>query len=207
LSNHSKKPGLAFNQTSQVLFNRILGFIFFGIVPVLIVLLIYKSSLDEYGMIFQTGFSSVLFIFIFAGLVVFINFLHAKSKKNLSIYPQIRSKDWNYSILVLSAFSWIMYLFAYEFMFRGFLLFSCINDLGIVIAIFINVILYSLAHLTKGKREFIGAIPMGIILCVISVHFKSFLPAFWIHCFLAISNEWYSIKYNPEIKVKKNWQL
>jgi membrane protease YdiL (CAAX protease family) len=189
-----------------VFFQRILAFVIFGIVPALIIISIFKSSLKQYGLIFQTGFSSFLLVIIFGGLVILINRVHAKSNANLEIYPQIRANKWNFSLLVLSTFSWMMYLFAYEFMFRGFLLFSCINQSGIIAAILINVILYALAHLSKGKSEFFGAIPMGIILCAISIYYKSFLPAFWIHCFLAISNEWYSIKYNPEITIIKKWQ-
>jgi membrane protease YdiL (CAAX protease family) len=205
LLNRFNKAGFSFTQTNRVFFQRILAFVVFGIVPALIIIFIFKSSLNQFGLIFQTGFSSFLLILLLGGLLILISRVHAKSNANLEIYPQIRTKEWNYSLLVLSAFSWMMYLFAYEFMFRGFLLFTCINELSIVAAILINVTLYALAHLSKGKREFFGAMPMGIILCAISIYYKSFLPAFWIHFCLAISNEWYSIKYNPEIIIIKKW--
>jgi len=205
LINNSKKLGIVFTQTTIILYHRILGFVLFGLIPTLTIIFIFKSSLKKYGLIFQTGFSSVLLILLFGGLFMLINFMHAKSKANLEMYPQIRAKEWNYSLLLVSAFSWIIYLFAYEFMFRGFLLFSCLNEFGILTAIVINVLLYTLAHTTKGIREFLGSIPMGIFLCLISLYFKSFIPAFWIHCCLAVSNEWYSIQYNQEIKIIKNW--
>jgi len=199
------KSRLNSTQTRQILFMRIFGFVFFGIIPAFIIIYVYKLSMKEYGLTMHINFLSFILILLFGGFFILLNSIHAKSKENLKIYPQIRIQNWNYSLLIISAFSWLVYLFAYEFMFRGFLFFSCINEMGIFVAIFINITLYAFAHLTKSTRELIGAIPMGIILCYITYYSKSFIPAFWIHSCLAISNEWYSIKYNSVIKINKNW--
>jgi membrane protease YdiL (CAAX protease family) len=93
------------------------------------------------------------------------------------------------------------YLFAYEFLFRGLLLFFCIEELGVVLALIVNIFLYSLVHIPKGRKETIGAIPMGIILCILTIHSGTIWMAFWIHCSLALSNEWLSIKYHPDMKI------
>jgi membrane protease YdiL (CAAX protease family) len=120
----------------------------------------------------------------------------------LSRYPQIRVKKWTLSLLILSGISWMVYLFAYEYLLRGVFLYSCAEELGIIAAIIINVSIYSLVHLPKGAKETIGAIPMGILLCILTLHFGTIWAAFWIHCSLALSNEWFSIRYHPEMKIQ-----
>lgn len=54
------------------------------------------------------------------------------------MYPQIREKDWAIEMLILSAFSWIAYLLAYEFRSRGFLFFATLPVWGLVFAIVLN---------------------------------------------------------------------
>jgi len=185
-----------------VLLHRLSGVFLFGLLPFFVITIVFKSPIDKFGFLLQFRNESLPWIFGLGLIIVLINKFAAKSQKNLSVYPQIRAKEWNFQLIVLSTLSWMAYLLAYEFMFRGFLLFSCVQNLSLISAITINVILYSLAHLPKSIGETIGAVPLGIIFCLLTFHFGTIWPAFWIHCFMALSNEWYSIKYHPEIKVK-----
>jgi hypothetical protein len=198
-------------QLRLVLFQRLCGVLFFGIIPAFFFLFLMNSSI--FNFVLKIHFDLYSFIAIISlGFIAFlINYFITKSPENLKMYPQIRTKKWTYSLLVLSGLSWMAYLFAYEYLFRGILLFSCVGELGVLPAIIVNVSIYGLVHIYKGTKETIGAIPMGIILCILTLHFGTIWAAFWIHCCLALSNEWFSIKYNPEIKIQKtilfNWFL
>ena len=62
-----------------------------------------------------------------------------------------------------------LYMFAYEFMFRGFLLFACLVAMPALFAVAINVALYALAHAPKCPREALGSIPLGVVLCLSAI--------------------------------------
>lgn len=125
-------------------------------------------------------------------LVLFVSFHRSKTADNLAQYPQIRFRTWNTRIMILSTLSWIFYLLAYEFLFRGWLLFGCLNQFGDIGAVVINVILYSLAHIHKGRAETIGSIPIGVILCILALWTGSIWAAFLVHSTISVATEWFS---------------
>jgi membrane protease YdiL (CAAX protease family) len=190
-------------QLRFILIQRTAGIFFFGIVPV-IVYMLSGFALRDFGFVLKFDSKALFIVLILGSLIILMNYFAARSEQNLSMYPQIRKEKWSLNLLLLSALSWMAYLLAYEILFRGILLFSCYNELGALKAVIINVIIYVLVHLPKGPKEAIGAVPLGIVLCLISMHFGTFWAAFWIHCFLALSNEWFSIKYSTNIKIIRN---
>jgi membrane protease YdiL (CAAX protease family) len=95
-----------------------------------------------------------------------------------------------------------LYLLGYEIMFRGFLLFSCLNEMNILSAIAINISIYALIHIPKGFKEVAGSLPLGILLCLMTIYTGTIWAAFMTHGILALSNEWFSLKYHPEISIK-----
>ncbi len=128
-----------------------------------------------------------------------MNFVNCKKPDNLNLYPQIRAKEWSFNILFNSALTWILYLLVYEFMFRGFLLFIFLQYVGVWSAIALNVSIYSLVHVPKGLKEAVGALPLGIVLGIITVQTESILVALIVHIVLALSNEWFSLRVHPNI--------
>ena len=143
-------------------------------------------------------------LLILTAIIIPINYFNSKNPENLLQYPQIREIEWSLSLTILSTISWLAYLFAYEFMLRGFFLFSSVNLLGKWPAIILNTTVYSLVHLPKGKKETIGAIPFGIVISFLTIETGTIWLAFLAHAILALSNEWFSIAFNPEIHFKKS---
>ena len=66
-------------------------------------------------------------------------------------------------------------------------------------AIALNCILYALAHFYKGPGEILGAIPVGILLCYLTLHTGNIWSAVIIHSTMALSNEWFSIRSHPNM--------
>jgi uncharacterized protein len=188
-------------QVILILFHRMLGFLLFGMVPAIIILQVYKIPLSSFGFDLRINVKAFFWILAIGVIVFLVNVFTSTSQSNLSKYPQIRSLRWSYSLILLSAISWIAYLLAYEFMFRGFLFFSCVKEMGAFAAISINISLYCLVHIPKGFKEASGALILGLILCMLTLRFGTIWAAFWIHCILALSNEWLSLKFNPDIRI------
>ena len=94
-------------------------------------------------------------------------------------------------------------MIVYEFFFRGMMLFVMIEDLGLVAAVIINLVLYTLVHWFD-KKERYGSVFMGIILCSVSIYYHSVWPAIIIHLSLALSNE-ITLLINNKSLIKKSW--
>lgn len=82
-----------------------------------------------------------------------------------------------------------LYITAYEFFFRGVLLFSCLQILNVFWAIFLNTVFYFIAHLMGDKKEKLGTVLMGPLLCMACLSASSFWPAVTIHLTLTLFYE------------------
>ena len=178
---------------------RILGFFTFGFIPCAIVLIFHSKSLVNYGLNFNQLQTSLIWTAVMGFIIIIANYLLAGKKQNLKNYPQIRLNNWTIDKILINSLTWILYLFGYELMFRGLLLFSFYYAYGTVIAIAVNCVLYSLVHIPKGKKETFGAIPLGIILSFITLSTGSIFVAFIFHVIMALSNDYYAIKAHPSM--------
>lgn len=189
------------DNTRPVMLQRLTGVLFFGLIPVIVFVFFLREDIGSYG-IKRPGVSSFVWTLLLSLIIIPMNYFNSRKPDNLGQYPQIRKKDWSINLLILSSISWIAYLFAYEMLFRGFLLFASFSLLGTFPAIIINTGLYSLAHIPKGMKETLGAIPFGILISYLTLKSGSFWIAFFVHIVLALSNEWFSIMAHPDIKIK-----
>lgn len=187
---------------NHVLIHRMTGFFSFFILPAAIIFLVPDATFNELGIIPTIQADTIIFSLLIAIPLVLLSYITSKSPVNLLEYPQIRNAEWNPGLLVISGITWILYLFAYEFTFRGILLFSLIEALGILPAIILNITIYALVHVPKNLREAIGAVPLGFVLCLAAWKTGNFMVAFIAHCSLALSNEWFSLYNHPEMQLK-----
>jgi membrane protease YdiL (CAAX protease family) len=179
----------------KVLWQRISGFVVLGIIPALMVLYYFNYPLESVGnkasnLTLTFGYSAGLGL-----LILFISRQNAWIKREKSLYPQIKAAKWTPALIVLNALTWALYLLGYEFFFRGFMLYMMTEYWPVWFSILINTVLYSLAHLHKNLQEVLGAIPFGIVLCLITLQTGNFYTAFILHCLLAISTDSFSIYF------------
>ncbi|MGM0496846.1 MAG: CPBP family intramembrane glutamic endopeptidase [Bacteroidota bacterium] len=185
-------------------YQRILGFSIFGVIPAVIVLMVRSKSLTNYGLNFNQLQTSFIWTLILGLGILLANYYLAGKPQNLKNYPQIRFSNWTLQKLLINCTTWTLYLFGYELMFRGLLLFSFYYAYGTGIAIVVNTILYSLVHIPKGKKETFGAIPLGIVLCFVTLNTGSVFFAFIFHVIMALSNDYFAIKAHPSMTINLN---
>jgi membrane protease YdiL (CAAX protease family) len=188
------------DNTKDVFISRIAGISLFGILPVLY-LLPQKMQIIKYGLDLKDIYISLLIFLAFFPILFLINFFNSKKEQNLAVYPEIRKPVWSKGLVFMSAISWLAYIVAYEFLFRGWFLYSTIEVFDYWPSIIINVVLYALAHLPKGMKETVASIPFGVLLCVITLETGNILAAVLIHGFLGLINEWMSLKAHPKMKI------
>lgn len=190
-------------QGNQVLLQRILGVLFLGLLSALIIILLPGITPGEYGLGFSFLTAPPWWSFLFIPLILVIGYYSSKRSGNLENYPQIRAKTWTPGMIAISGTSWVLFLVGYEFMFRGFLLQASLGLMEAGPAIALNCALYALSHFYKGPGETFGAIPVGILLCYMTIITGNIWCAVIIHSVMALSNEWFSLHFHSGMEIIK----
>lgn len=190
----------------HVLFTKYAGFVLMGMLPAALFLMLFpKYSLSDYGIAFNKG-TNLITLYWCLGLgaiIIPMNYFAARRPKTFSMYPQIRAKEWDRSLVLRYSIAWCAYLFGYEFLFRGILFIPLVDTMGVWPAIAVNIALYCATHIPKGMDETIGAAPLGLVLCLITLQTGTIWVAFVVHVFLALSNSLFALKFHPEFKMVK----
>lgn len=203
LQQQVQKYGPDRGQANTVYLKRLVGMLGFGLIPAIILFSTQAVSWSDYGVKAQLSPAAVYWIIGLSAIIIPLVGKATKKQESLAQYPEIRKATWSPRLLIWSALTWMGYLFAYELMFRGFLLFACARAFGPWSAIVINTVIYSLVHVPKNAREGIGAMPLGILLCLITFQTGTIWVAVVVHWIMALANEWFSLKYHPEMHLEK----
>ncbi|SFI73941.1 CPBP family intramembrane glutamic endopeptidase [Nitrosomonas sp. Nm34] len=174
-------------QLHQLMFWASSIILFYFILPILVIVLVIKEKLSNYGLAPNYSFSNyrpyLIMIISMAPLVVYFSgtdgFLASypfyKIGKNENFYP---------NFVIWELFYFLQFI-ALEFLFRGFLLHGTKRRFG-VYAIFVMTIPYCMIHFGKPLPETIGAIVAGIVLGAMSLKSKSIWPGVMLHYGIAI---------------------
>ncbi len=184
----------------KIIYSRFIGAFLLGVLPFAIIKFMGNGS--NFYLTSQYSFERVIISLIIL-IPIILMFTYSLSKKSThqKLYPLIRTSHWSINLYATNLLSWIVYLFAYESLFRGLLLFSSLEIYGVLPAIAINTILYSFAHIPKGKFETLSAIPLGIAFCIASLYTGTFMTAFILHFTMTISNDVFCFYKNPEMRI------
>ncbi|NQU86457.1 MAG: CPBP family intramembrane metalloprotease [Mariniphaga sp.] len=191
-------------QKKRILFNKLAGLTFLALIPGTLFIIMWEFELNSLGFSFDKIISNWYWLIGLPAIIFIINYFSAKKPDIYLQYPQMRIKSWSIGTFLLSTLGWSLYLISYEFLFRGVLLLSCIEAFGIWPAIAINIAIYSAIHMTNGVKETIGAIPFGLIACLLMVHTGSLLIPIIMHISLSVSTEFFTIRNNPDMEFKKS---
>ena len=178
-----------------------LGFVCLGIIPMIIAVVFLPGSLSVYGISAFIWEPALVWLLVLGGVLLIIPYFSARKEEMLEFYPQIRVPEWSGSLLTINAIVWLLYLFAYEFLFRGFLLISVASVLGWWPAIAIATAVSTLTHMPKGSKETFGTIPLSVLLCFIVIQTGAIWPCVIIHAVLAISNDYWALNYHPGMQL------
>lgn len=191
---------------NRILRRRIYAIILYGIIPFLLITYCNwfgHKSLAELNI--NLGLNPLAIkVMILGSLVVMImSWFSTKRDSNLEIYPEVRVRFWEVDVLVKSAMSWVLYIAAYEFFYRGLLLQSLLDHLSETLAIATCTALYCLTHYFKMNRLTFMSIVWGVLAPIIVLRTGSLWPVIIIHLVLCLSTEWFSILNHREMYVRR----
>ncbi|MEP7127388.1 MAG: hypothetical protein ABI729_00915, partial [Chitinophagales bacterium] len=106
---------------SWILYERLSGAIILGCVPAALLLVLSPITIST-SKLFEIPIENFYLVPVSCTIILVINFFATRKARNRKGYPLFRAEVWNASSLFFNQSTWAVYLFAYEFLFRGVLL-------------------------------------------------------------------------------------
>ena len=155
-------------------------FITFFIIGILIIKFGFNEKLSNYGLRlgdYKTGLLfSVFFLLVMIILIWFVSATPAFAEK----YPHLQSAKSNWNTLVIYETGMLLYMIAWEFIWRGFMLFGLEKKFGYY-TVLIQMIPFVILHNGKPFLETFGAIFGGIALGILALRTRSIYYCIIIH--------------------------
>ena len=155
--------------------------LFYFILPAGIIIFVFDENIQEYGMRLGNVKTGVIVTVIGIIISILVTFLASKYIMDIQLYYSLRVFDIQFIVKT------ILYMFAWEFMFRGYLLFGLKKHLGGFYANVIQTLLFFIVHVGKPAIETQSTIFSGLIFGYICLKSKSFWPMVIIHSVIMIS--------------------
>lgn len=169
-------------------------FLLVFVIPFLIIKLIFKENWKDYGLsmgLYKKGLPLLLLIPV---VITPIIYFAAKMPDVRSEYPlskllfEHKELILGYEIMYI-----LLYYVAWEFFFRGFLLFGLEKKFGIWNAILIQTISSCLIHIGKPEGEIIGSIVVGILFGWLAWRTQSIWYVFALHVAIGVLTDLFII--------------
>lgn len=193
-----------YTYANRVIGRRILGFLIFCLLPLLLLLkweILGPMEFSDLNIHFGWNRRATFWTLSLLPLILFFGWSNTKRDFTLAEYPEIRVTRWTPWLLITNALSWILYLFALEFLYRGLLLQSLLMVLDKWGAIMACAGIYIMIHYYKRNMVSLFSIPYGVLAAYITIDTGSILPVIVLHIANAFITEGFSIARHPEIKV------
>jgi uncharacterized protein len=166
-------------------------FIILFVIPALLIKLVFKEKIRDYGVKtgdFNAGIRlSVLFLVIMIPIIWLVT-----SQPVFSLtYPLLDQARDSWKIFIFYELGLVFYLFAWEFIWRGFMLFGLKEKFGFY-AVIIQMIPFLILHNGKPPVETFGAILGGIALGILAYRTQSIYYCIVTHAGIMLSIDFFS---------------
>lgn len=170
-------------------------FILMFLIPLMLIKFRFKTPLHNFGFSLGDKKFGFRFILVVIPLIVMpLIYIASRFPEIRAEYPLAKILLQRHDLVVWYELAYvILYYFAWEFFFRGFLLFGLREKYGNMAAIAIQTISSCLIHLGKPESEIIGSIVVGILFGVIALRTRSFWYVFFIHATIGVLTDLFII--------------
>jgi membrane protease YdiL (CAAX protease family) len=159
------------------------SFIYFGVFPVLTILIFLRKNPLDFGLRLGNYKLWIPYVVIFLVIVIPILYVSSDMSSVQGYYRSGRNFD-----LLKYALQMGVYMLGWEFLFRGFMLFG-LQEKFKEGSIIIQMIPFVLLHIGKPEIESISTIFTGLLWGYICYRGKSFWPAYIMHMVVNVSNK------------------
>lgn len=164
------------------------AFLVMGILPVLMVRFGFRESLRDYGLNlgeWRRGLSVTLFLFVL--IAVLLIYPASQTEEIRAFFPFDRAAgDSIFAFFRLQFFRGLFFYSAWEFFFRGFVLFGLRRYIGDGIAICVQTIPSCLWHIGMPAPEIFSSLVAGILFGILALRTRSIFWVFLLHYLIGV---------------------
>ncbi len=162
------------------------------LIPLLIIKFYFKETISGYGINLK-NFKQGILVTIIAGIIILpVTYIISKSASFNNFYPMYSNLDESIKTFLLYESFFLIFLFAWEFIWRGFLLFGLEEKFGWY-AIFIQMIPFVILHNGKAVTETFSSIFGALFLGILALRTRSMVYGFIIHAIIILSLDVFAI--------------
>lgn len=151
------------------------------VAPALVITLVWKQRLSDYGVALGKPAVWGRYLLVFAVVMIPAIVIASRIPGLHNFYPRYPYARESAGWFLLSSAGWLVYFFAWEFFFRGFLLNLLAPRYGGGLAIVVQTIPFALMHFPKPELEAFSSILAGVALGLMAYRGKSMLGAWLLH--------------------------
>jgi membrane protease YdiL (CAAX protease family) len=166
-------------------------FLLLGVVPALIVKLVFRERLADYGVQLGHRARTVRSFLFFAPVFVLAAYLGSHNEAILAHYPINKSAGNSSGMFGFHACLYALYYAGWEFHFRGFTQFGLQKSMGRTTALCVQVFGSVVAHIGKPMTETYGAIAAGVLWGILAYRTQSLLAGMLQHLLLGLALDWF----------------
>jgi uncharacterized protein len=130
------------------------------------------------------GVETLVVLGMWAAMIPVVYLVHERSLSFQHTYPRLSAAEHSLELYLLFELFYLSKWIAWEFFFRGFMLFAFRRDF-MDRAILVSTIPFTLMHYGKPELEMASAMIAGLILCFLALRSRSIWPGVLLHWLVA----------------------
>ncbi len=140
----------------------------------------------------------VAWLIVFALILAF-----CRTPAFLNTYPLFKppGAQWTWKLFLFFEACQFVYMFGWEFIFRGYMLFSTKNEIGVVPALILQMLPFAFLHIGKPEPEVYGSVLAGLFLGLIALRANSFFPCVLLHFSVALTMDLFAVLYKGSLNL------
>jgi membrane protease YdiL (CAAX protease family) len=154
--------------------------VFYGLLPLGIIVFVFREDPRAFGLRLGNWRKGALWSLLGIGLMVVVIGGLVRTTEFRQYYELDTLREANWRAAAELAVRMAVYMFSWEFMFRGFMLFGLEERFG-PLAIWIQAIPFAIMHLGKPELETLSTIFGGAAFAYVDLECRSVLPSVVIH--------------------------
>ncbi len=167
----------------------------FGLVPILIIKLVLRERLADYGLQLGNVKRTIVGILIFTPITIWLGAMSGVVSGFHAVYPLNPASQWSADgsmtwFVVHTLLYIFLYYSAYEFFFRGFLLHGLTPTCGAINSLLIQMAVTAFFHFGHPGAEIWGALGGGLFWGFIAFRTRSIISSWVQHAALGVALDW-----------------
>ncbi len=174
---------------AAVIFEYLAFFLLMFCVPALLIKLVWKQRLRDYGLQWGDWRAGLRIVALVLPFMLLGAYTAAHDPGMRAEYPLAKSMMHSMPLFMLSELFYLVYYFAWEFFFRGFLQTGMHKVYGPVMAILIQTVPSAIVHIGKPFAEIFSAILAGLVFGYAAWRTRSIFFSMLLHAVVGISTD------------------